>query len=69
MELEENDTLPFLDVLVKRQPDGTLGFSDYRKSTDTDKYLNDEFHHYPAQNNVLSTPWYNGHTPFVSQNG
>jgi TFIIF-interacting CTD phosphatase-like protein len=39
MEVEQNKVLPFLDVLVSRSPDGSLGHSIYRKSTHTDLYL------------------------------
>jgi hypothetical protein len=34
-ELEQNGTLPFLDVLVKKKMDGTLGHTVYRKTTNT----------------------------------
>ncbi|XP_076226777.1 uncharacterized protein LOC143174896 [Nomia melanderi] len=40
MESETHKTLPFLDVLVTRKPDGTLGHQVYRKPTHTDRYLN-----------------------------
>jgi hypothetical protein len=30
--LEQNKTLPFLDVLVKKKMDGTLGHTVYRKN-------------------------------------
>ncbi|XP_018569975.1 uncharacterized protein LOC108909977 [Anoplophora glabripennis] len=49
MEVENNTALPFLDVLVERKPDGTLGHRVYMKSTHTDIYLNAESHHHPAQ--------------------
>ncbi|XP_018576512.1 uncharacterized protein LOC108915047 [Anoplophora glabripennis] len=49
MEVEKNAALPFLDVLVERKPDGTLGHRVYRKPTHTDRYLNAESHHHPAQ--------------------
>jgi len=31
-ELEQNEILPFLDVLVKKKMDGTLGHTVYRKN-------------------------------------
>jgi hypothetical protein len=39
MEVEQNKVLPFLDVLVSRRPDGSLGHSVYRKPIHTDLYL------------------------------
>ena len=49
METEEDDQLPFLDVLVKKHTDGTLGHTVYRKKTHTNRYLNAASHHHPAQ--------------------
>ncbi|XP_018577017.1 uncharacterized protein LOC108915468 [Anoplophora glabripennis] len=49
MAVEKNAALPFLDVLVERKPDGTLGHRVYRKPTHTDRYLNAQSHHHPAQ--------------------
>jgi Reverse transcriptase (RNA-dependent DNA polymerase) len=49
MELEEEKKLPFLDVLVSREPGGRLGHSVYRKKTHTDRYLHAESHHHPSQ--------------------
>ncbi|XP_063547523.1 uncharacterized protein LOC134754960, partial [Cydia strobilella] len=49
MELEKYCSLPFLDVLVKRDPDNTLGRTVYRKPTHTDRYLNGKSHHHPSQ--------------------
>uniref|UniRef100_A0A1B6D9B7 Reverse transcriptase domain-containing protein n=1 Tax=Clastoptera arizonana TaxID=38151 RepID=A0A1B6D9B7_9HEMI len=55
MEVENNNTLPFLDVLVIRK-NGSLGHTVYRKPTHTDRYLNADSHHHPAQKQaVLST--------------
>ncbi|XP_031847206.1 uncharacterized protein LOC116433359 [Nomia melanderi] len=48
MEIESNKSLPFLDVLVTRKPDGSLGHQVYRKPTHTDRYLNASTHHHPA---------------------
>jgi hypothetical protein len=56
MDMENNDFLPFLDVLVCRQPNGTLGHTVYRKPTHTDLYLHARSEHHPAQKRaILST--------------
>lgn len=56
MELEKEGKLPFLDVLVTRKQDGTLGHAVYRKPTHTMRYLHAESHHHPAQKfGVLNT--------------
>jgi len=49
MDTEENGKLPFLDVLVTKKADSTLGHQVYRKPTHTDRYLHAESHHHPAQ--------------------
>jgi hypothetical protein len=55
-ELEQNGTLPFLDVLVKKKMDGTLGHMVYRKTTNIDVYLHvDLEHHLEQKRAVLST--------------
>ena len=56
MELEENSKIPFLDVLMSRKEDGTLGHQVYRKKTHTDSYLHADSYHHPSQkSNVLNT--------------
>ncbi|XP_047994918.1 uncharacterized protein LOC125233097 [Leguminivora glycinivorella] len=42
-------SLPFLDVLILRNPDNSLGRTVYRKPTHTDRYLNGKSHHHPSQ--------------------
>ncbi|XP_072025293.1 uncharacterized protein [Amphiura filiformis] len=42
---EKDGQLPFLDTLVKRQTDGTVKVSIYRKPTHTDQYLAFDSHH------------------------
>jgi hypothetical protein len=49
MEVEQNQSLPFLDVLISRRPDGSLGHTVYRKPTHTDLYLHASSAHHPAQ--------------------
>nr|XP_032521699.1 uncharacterized protein LOC116773369 [Danaus plexippus plexippus] len=49
IELEANNSLAFLDILVVRNPDNTLGHTVYRKPTHTDRYLNGYSHHHPIQ--------------------
>jgi hypothetical protein len=56
MEVEEHGQLPFLDILIRRKEDGSLGHTVYRKPTHTDLYLNGQSHHHPSQKAaVLST--------------
>ncbi|XP_050532593.1 uncharacterized protein LOC126900718 [Daktulosphaira vitifoliae] len=49
METEENGKLPFLDVMVNKQPNGKFGTGVYRKSTHTDRYLHADSHYCPSQ--------------------
>ena len=51
MEKEKDGTLPFLDVLVIKKEDGSLGHTVYRKNTHTNRYLHAESHHHPAVKN------------------
>jgi hypothetical protein len=46
IELEKDGRIPFLDVLLMRKPDGTIGHTVYRKPTHTDRYLDAHFHHH-----------------------
>jgi len=56
MELEENNSIPFLDVLINRKQDGSLGHTIYRKNTHTYNYLHSNSHHHPNQKlGVLKT--------------
>ncbi|KAK9874835.1 hypothetical protein WA026_005651 [Henosepilachna vigintioctopunctata] len=53
MEKEENGQLAFLDVLVKRREDGSLGHTVYRKPTHTDRYLHKMSNHHPKQKRAV----------------
>ena len=44
-ELESESLLPFLDVHLRHNPDGSVSTSVYRKSTHTDQYLHYTSHH------------------------
>jgi hypothetical protein len=56
MELEENNSIPFLDILMTRKHNGTLGHKVFRKKTHTDSYLHADSHHHPSQKmGVLNT--------------
>ena len=45
VERENDGVLPFLDVMIKRQVDGSIKTSVYRKAIHTDSYLNFQSHH------------------------
>ncbi|XP_015119535.1 uncharacterized protein LOC107042846 [Diachasma alloeum] len=63
MEIEQNGCLPFLDVLVRRNKDGTMGHHVYRKPTHTERYLDAASHHHPSQkNSVISSLMYRART-------
>ena len=48
MEGEENNCIPFLDILLIRNEDGSLGHKVFRKKAHTDNYLHVDSHHYLA---------------------
>ena len=48
METETSNYLPFLDVLISKNADGSLSLSMYRKPTHTDRYLNARSFHPPS---------------------
>ena len=39
LEMEKNGQIPFLDILIQREIDGSLSSSAYRKPTTNDRYL------------------------------
>ena len=56
MEVEENGCLPFLDVLVKRDENGSLNTAVYRKPTHTDRLLDfDSYHPVTHKRSVVKT--------------
>ena len=55
-EIQADGSLPFLDVLVTPQPDGTLTTSVFRKPTHTNQYIQWDSHHsISAKYSVIST--------------
>ena len=55
-DIQADGSLPFLDVLVTPQHDGTLKTSVYRKPTHTNQYLQWDSHHsISAKYSVIST--------------
>jgi len=56
MEVEESKCIPFLDILVLGNEDGSLGHKIFRKKAHTNNYLHVDSHHHPTQNiGVLKT--------------
>jgi hypothetical protein len=55
MEVEQNQSLPFLGVLVSRRPNGSLGHKVYRKPTHTNFYLHMKSDHHPTQKKAVLT--------------
>jgi len=56
MEKEVNGCLPFLDILISKNKDGSLSHSMFWKKTHTEQYLHAYSHHFPAQKmGVLNT--------------
>ena len=53
VEMESEGKLPFLDVLLQRDPDGSIATTVYRKSTHTDRYLAIDFaSHHPLAHKI-----------------
>ena len=48
MEIEEDGKIPFHDVGISRNPDGSLHHNVYRKLTHTYRYLNQRSFHHPS---------------------
>ena len=55
-EAKQDGSMPFLDILVTPQDDGTLTTSVYKKSTHTDLYIQwDSHHNLACKYNVINT--------------
>ena len=62
-EEENNSALNYLDMTLKKKEDGSLGFSIYRKSTHTDKYLDySSTHPLEHKNSVIRTLYHRAQT-------
>lgn len=56
VEVESNGQIPFLDVLLTHEADGSISTNVYRKPTHTDRYLDFESHHpISHKRSVIST--------------
>lgn len=56
METEENNEIPFLDILIKRTEEGNIETKIFRKKTHTDRYLNfNSFHHKSQKISVIDS--------------
>ena len=53
VESESEGRLPFLDVLLTREEDGSISTSVFRKATHTDQYLAFESHHPTAHKKAV----------------
>ena len=47
--MEENGSIPFLDVGLTKRPDGTLSHQVYKKPTYIEQYLHADSHHHPTK--------------------
>ena len=47
--MEEDNKLPFLDVLLRNKGNGMLGYQVYRRKTHIDIYIHADSHHHPTQ--------------------
>ena len=49
MEVEVDGFLPFLDILLSRNEDGSISHQVFHKKTHTEQYFHVGSHHFPAQ--------------------
>ena len=62
-ETREDGSMPFLDILVTPEDDGSLKTSVFRKATHTDLYLQWDSHHtIPSKYSVAGTPFHRAST-------
>lgn len=55
VEQKKEGQLPFLDILINKHPDGSVGRTVYRKATHTELYLNKNSHHPAQKHGVIKT--------------
>jgi hypothetical protein len=53
MEIQNENSLPFLDVLISHQSDGTLTHQVYRKKSQAYHYLHVQSQHHPTQKCIV----------------
>ena len=53
MEIKNENNLPFLDVLVTKEFDGSISYEDFRKKTHIDRCFLAHSHHRPAHKTVV----------------
>ena len=68
MEKEENSTIPFLDILIQRNQDGTISVKVYRKPTHTNQYLSFTSHHSTRSKQSVVTALFNRAENVITNN-
>jgi len=53
MENQQDNYIPFLDVIIAHQPNGSLSHQVFLKKEHIDRYLYAQFHHHPTKNCVV----------------
>ena len=65
VEVESNGKLPFLDVLLEHEEDGSISTTVYRKPTHTDRYLGFTSHH-PLAHKIAVVKMLHGRAEAIS---